>query len=107
MTDDARTNFEGRPIRKETIALGIGGQIERFAELPPRAEVIFEARAIVDSVKFKYTENGMVDEITSLTVQNDSFKVKKVIEHEPPPQLPGTEEGGATVTETPTAPEGH
>lgn len=71
--------FMRRRISKEVINLGIGGQIERGGEeLPPRSTVKFQAQATVSSVKFKFIEDGTVEELTILTVDPESFAVLAV-----------------------------
>lgn len=49
--------YMNRPITKEIVAFGIGGQLHRddgFPELPPRARVSFKAEADFETVKHKF-----------------------------------------------------
>lgn len=82
--------FMGMPISKETISLGLGGQIDRGGEeFAPRSTILFEAMAIVSSIKHKFLKDGTVEESTIMVINPDSFRVRGIAE---PPQaeLPGT-----------------
>jgi len=82
--------FMGLPISKETISLGLGGQIDRGGEeFAPRSTIKFEAVAIVSSIKHKFLKDGTVEESTIMVIDPDSFRVRGIAE---PPQaeLPGT-----------------
>jgi hypothetical protein len=84
-------SFRGQPIRKETVSLGIGGQIHRdddFPTLPNRARVKFSAEADFSSVKHKFLDGGGVEEIVILTIDAKSFDVIEVTEKVEEPELP-------------------
>lgn len=71
--------FMGRPIAKDTIALGLGGQIDRAGEeYPPRAQIKFEAVAVVQSVKVKFTPEGTADQTTVLVIDPATFRVRAI-----------------------------
>lgn len=77
-----------RPIKKETIAFGVGGQFIRndgFPELPPRARVHFEAWADFENIKHKFLEKGGVEETLILTIETSTFQVLDISE---PPEEP-------------------
>jgi hypothetical protein len=80
--------FMDRPITKEIVSLGIGGEIARedgFPELPPRARVSFTAVAEYANVKHTFLAKGGIKEALILTIDADSFQVTGV--EEPPEQL--------------------
>ena len=75
--------FMKQTIKKETIALGVAGQIKRddgFPELPPRARVTFKATADYETIKHKFLEKGGVEEMLILTIQPGTFEVLDVAE---------------------------
>lgn len=81
----------GQRIAKETVSLGVGGQIERddgFPELPPRSRVKFTAEADYENVKHKFLDNGKVDEILILTIDAATFEVLEVTERPVQEELP-------------------
>ncbi len=81
--------FMDRPIKKETVSLGVGGQIKRddgFPELPPKARVTFVAEADYDNVKHKFLDDGGVEEILILTIDASTFDVTNVEEAPPEPE---------------------
>jgi hypothetical protein len=87
--DPIMGKFCGRDISREVISLGLGGQIERGGEeFPPRATVRFEARAIVSSVKFKFTKDGTVEESTILVIDPESFRVLDIARGPEQEELP-------------------
>ena len=89
----APRTFKERPITKETLALGIGGQIHRgdgFPELPPESRVKFTAYADYETVKYKFLDGGKVEEILILTVEAKSFEVLSIEEKPIQDELPGT-----------------
>jgi hypothetical protein len=80
-----------KPIVKETIALGVGGQIHRedgFPSLPPRARVAFQAEADYENVKHKFLEKGGVEETLILTIDASTFEVLSVAEAPTQEELP-------------------
>lgn len=80
--------FMGLPISKETIALGLGGQIDRGGEeFQPRSTIRFEALAIVSSIKHKFLKDGTVEESTIMVIDPESFRVRG-IEAAPQMELP-------------------
>ena len=69
----------GRPITKETISLGLGGQIDRAGEqFPPRGKVKFEAVALVSSVKHKFVDDGTVEESVIMVIDPATFRVMDI-----------------------------
>jgi hypothetical protein len=82
--------FMGRPITKETISLGLGGQIERGEEMfPPRSQIKFEAVALMSSVKHKFATDGTVEESYILVIDPATFRVREISGPEPgAPELP-------------------
>jgi hypothetical protein len=87
--------FMDKPIKKETVSLGVGGQITRdddFPELPPRARVQMRLEADYNHVKHKFLDNGGVEEILILTIDADSVEVLTVSEPPVQEELPVTDE---------------
>jgi hypothetical protein len=85
----------GETITKETIALGIGGQIERgdgFPELPKRSRVSFKAEADYENVKHRFLDGGGVEETLILTIDRHSFEVLDVTERIKDEPLPGMDD---------------
>lgn len=83
--------YMDRPITKETVAFGIGGQLHRndgFPELPPRARVQFRCEADFATVKHKFTDKGGVEEILILTIDTSTFEVLAVTEPPVQEELP-------------------
>ena len=74
-------NFMGMIVSKETIALGLGGQIDRAGEeFAPRSIVRFEASALVSSIKHKFLKDGTVEESVIMVIDPESFRVREVVE---------------------------
>lgn len=68
--------FMGRPIANDVISLALGGQIDRGGEeFPPRAQVKFQAVAVVQSVKVKFTADGTADQTTVLVIDPATFRM--------------------------------
>ena len=89
------TTFKGRRVTRETVALGIGGQIERRdADLPPDAIVTFRAAAKVSSVRHKFLPRKKVEEQTVLTIIPASFEVLEVSEGVEEVELPFADQAG-------------
>jgi hypothetical protein len=94
----AARKFNGRRITKETLAIGVGGQLERpdGQDLPPRGTVDFHASATVAGVKHTYGKGDTVEEQTTLVIVGPSFVIDEVYDHVPEvEQLPGMEDEGA------------
>ncbi len=78
------SNFMGMIVSKETISLGLGGQIERAGEeYAPRSVVRFEASALVSSIKHKFLKDGTVEESIIMTIDPESFRVREIVEEQP------------------------
>ena len=88
--------FRGRTIVREILSISLGGQIDRAGEeFPPRATVSFDARAVVQSIKYKFTKEGDVEEYTILVIDPESFRVRDIARGPEEQELPLTEKGGA------------
>lgn len=87
--------FMGRRINKETVSLGVRGEITRddgFPELPPLARVEFKAVADYENLKHKFRDDGKVDEALILTIDPESFEVLGVTERPVQETLPVDED---------------
>jgi len=85
-----------RPITKETVAFGVGGQLvldDGFPELPPKARVTLTLDADFDNIKHKFLDKGGVEETLILTIDTATVVVVKVSEPEPEPEQTSLEEG--------------
>jgi hypothetical protein len=83
--------FKGRPIKEETVSLGVGGQLSRdgdFPDIPPNARVSFQAEADYENVKYKFLDNGGVKETLILTINADTFAIVEVTEKPKEEELP-------------------
>lgn len=75
--------FKGKPITKETINLGVAGEIVRDEgwEPPPGALVTMQLTGRYSSIKHTFAKKGGgVIEALVLTIEADSFEVIKVEE---------------------------
>lgn len=82
--------FMGMPISKETISLGLSGQIERSGEeFAPKSKIKFEAIALFSSVKHKFLKDGTVEEMLIMVTDPATFRIKDIAGPVPEdPKLP-------------------
>jgi len=92
--------YMDQPIKKETVAFGVGGQLVRdddFPEIPPRARVTFRAEADYENVKHKFLEKGGVEETLILTIDTSTFEIIDVAEPPKQEELPIEDEAREPV----------
>jgi hypothetical protein len=84
-----------KPITKQVINLGVGGQLTRdedSPDIPPRALVSFHAQAAFENVKHHFTDKGTVEEALIFTIDAATFEIDGIEEQPEQLELPEGEE---------------
>jgi hypothetical protein len=90
--------YQGRPIVKQVINIGTGGEVELPPELvgaEPRSRVTVSMELVLGADKHKFEKDGTITYSRILTIDAETFEVTGILAPPPVPEHPTLDEAEA------------